>query len=107
MMHSTLHANSARYLADRVTVSVPYRSLCSSDQALVAVPRINLDRFGRRAFSCAGPSRWNSLPLHLRAQTVSVSIRKDLKTVFNCLHNFVRCVVIEIYTVNKLICCNT
>jgi len=30
---------------------VPYRTLRSADQALVVVPRIKLDRFGRRTFS--------------------------------------------------------
>ena len=55
-MHSAVHANSPRYLADRITPYVPHRSLRSADQALVCVPRVNLKRFGRRAFSCAGPA---------------------------------------------------
>jgi len=36
--------------AGHVTTYVPYRSLCSTDQTLVVVPRINLERFSRQAF---------------------------------------------------------
>ena len=46
-MHSAVHANIPRYLADRITPNVPHRSLRSADQALVCVPRVNLNRFGR------------------------------------------------------------
>ena len=42
-------------LADRVSAYVPSRSLRSADMSLLVVPRVNLERFGRRAFSCAGP----------------------------------------------------
>ena len=34
-MHSAVHANIPRYLADRITPYVPHRSLRSADQALV------------------------------------------------------------------------
>ena len=50
----------------RAIAYVPYRSLHSTDQALIVVPRNNLEYFGRRAFSCA--RLWNSLPLLLRTQ---------------------------------------
>ena len=66
MTHGAVHAN-----ADRVTPYVPYHSLPSAGQALVVVPRISLERFDRRAFSCAGHSLGNSLLLHLRTQCVS------------------------------------
>ena len=32
-----------------------------------------------RAFSCAGPSLWNALPLRLRTQQDSNHFRRDLK----------------------------
>ena len=53
-----------------------------SDELLgiTAVPRINLERYGRRAFSCAGPSLWNALPLGLRTQQDPDHFRRDLKT---------------------------
>ena len=81
-MHSSVHANIPRYLADRITPYVPHRSLRSADQALVCVPRVNLKRFGRRAFSCAGPALWNSLSFYLRKQQDSGHFKKDLKTFF-------------------------
>ena len=36
--------------------------------------------FGRRAFSVAGPTAWNSLPDYLRDPTPFDSFRRDLKT---------------------------
>ena len=33
---------------------------------LLCVPRHNLERYGRRSFSCAGPVLWNSLPEDMR-----------------------------------------
>ena len=80
LMHGTIHANTPRYLADRVSAYVPSRSLRSADMSLLVVPRVNLERFGRRAFSCAGPSLWNSLPCVLRTQQDVECFRRDLKT---------------------------
>ncbi len=34
--------------------------------ALLCVPRHNLERYGRRSISCAGPVLWNSLPEDMR-----------------------------------------
>ena len=79
-MHGAIHDNTPRYLADRVSAYVPSRSLRSADQSLLFVPRINLERFGRRAFSCAGPSLWNSPPLVLRTEQDVERFRRDLKT---------------------------
>ena len=40
-----------------------------------------LETYGRRAFSYAGPSAWNSLPAHLRSQNVTINnFRHSLKT---------------------------
>ena len=46
----------------------------------LVVPRVHSERFGRRAFSVAGPSLWNSLPLVLRTQKDDEHFRRDLKT---------------------------
>ena len=80
LVHGAIHVNTPRYLADRVSAYVPSRSLRSTDQSLLVVPRVNLERFGRRAFSCAGPSLWNSLPLVLRTEQDVEHFRRDLKT---------------------------
>ena len=76
LMQRAMQANSPRYLAESVTAFVPYRSLLSA----LVMPVINMERFGRRAFSCTGHSLWNSLLLHLRSHRVSGHFRKDLNT---------------------------
>ena len=80
LMHAAIHANTPRYLADRVSAYNPSRCLRSADQSLLEVPRVHSERFGRRAFSVAGPSLWNSLPLVLRTQKDDERFRRDLKT---------------------------
>ena len=68
------------YLSDRISTYTPARTLRSESQSLAVVPRINLERYGRRAFSCAGPTLWNALPLNLRTQQDPARFRRDLKT---------------------------
>ena len=80
LMHAAIHANTPRYLADRVSAYNPSRCLRSADQSLLEVPRVHSERFGRRAFSVAGPSLWSSLPLVLRTQKDDERFRRDLKT---------------------------
>ena len=80
LMHGAVHANTPCYLADRISPYVPCRSLRSADQFLIVVPKVNLERLGRRAFSCAGPTLWNSLPIGLRTQRDSKHFKRDLKT---------------------------
>ena len=52
----------------------------SSSGLLLDVPRINLERFGRRAFACAGPTLWNNLPTNLRVNDNHTQFKKLLKT---------------------------
>ena len=40
LMHGAVHANTPRYLADRISPYVPCRSLRSADQSLIVVPRV-------------------------------------------------------------------
>jgi len=58
---------------------IPYRS---ADQARVVVPRVNLERFGRRVFSWAESSPWKSHSLYteLRSERLSGHFREDPKT---------------------------
>ena len=62
LMHGAVHNRTPRYISDRIVTHAPSRSLRSATNSLVAVPRINMERYGRRSFSCAGPSLWNALP---------------------------------------------
>ena len=57
------------------------RHLRSAARGPLLTPRYYLSAYGRRAFSYAGPSAWNSLPEHLRAPDLTLnSFRHLLKT---------------------------
>jgi len=57
------------------------RHLHSSSRHHLTVPRHRLSTFGRRAFSVAGPTVWNSLPDSLRDPALSSDrFRQLLKT---------------------------
>ena len=64
-MANSVYSHTPRHLADRISAYVPRRSLRSADFSLLAVPKVSLERFGRRAFSCAVPSPRKALPLKL------------------------------------------
>jgi len=53
----------------------------SASSHQVSVPRYRLSTYGRRAFSVAGPTVWNSVPEDMRDPECSVdSYRQSLKT---------------------------
>jgi len=55
--------------------------LRSVNRQLLAVPRYQLNTYGRRAFSVAGATIWNSPPDFIRDPTISVDcFRRLLKT---------------------------
>ena len=55
--------------------------LCSTNRQLLAVPRYQLNTFGRRTFLVAGRKVWNSLPDFIRDPTISADcFRRLLKT---------------------------
>ena len=82
MVHSCLKGQAPQYLSDFCTPLSAVTSrqhLRSASRQLLDVPRYRLSSFGRRAFSVAGPSVWNSLPEYLRDLAVSRdSFRKQL-----------------------------
>ena len=51
-----------------VSAIVSRQRLRSAQQNTLVVPRYRLTTYGRRAFSVAGPTAWNSLPVALRAE---------------------------------------
>lgn len=50
------------YLSDLRKAYKPTRILISSGLNLSSKPSYNLNSYGKRAFSCAAPELWNSLP---------------------------------------------
>ena len=60
VVHTALYAGTPVYLASLLHRHSPRRTLRSGGGLLLDVPRVNLERYGRRAFACAGPTLWNS-----------------------------------------------
>ena len=68
------------YLSAALTAYHPSRSLRSSAEKLLKVPKFSLKTVGHRSFSYSAPSVWNSLPLELRNSPSLPQFKRDLKT---------------------------
>ena len=62
LVFRALHGLAPAYVSMLIMPYEPRRTLRSAGSAQLCVPRHNLERYGRRSFSCAGPVLWNSLP---------------------------------------------
>ena len=62
------------------TTIILYGIIRSAGSAQLCVPRHNLECYGRRSFSCAGPVLWNSLPESMRMADLLNSFKSQLKT---------------------------
>ena len=69
------------YMFDMIASYVPPRSVRSSNKNLLIVPDIRSE-MGRRSFSFAAPTFWNSLPQHIRSSD-SLSVFKGLLKTFS------------------------
>ena len=59
----------------------PHRSLRSSSDKLLCVPRVNLkSRAGARSFQYQAPCVWNSVPIQTRLSLPLTSFKSSLKT---------------------------
>ena len=65
LVHKALYEDKPEYLAARLHQYAPRRCLRSGSGLLPDVPRVNLERFGRRTLACAGPTLWNKLPTYV------------------------------------------
>ena len=87
LTYKALHGLAPRYMRDMLTHRLNTRTLRSSSQQLLYVPRWRLKSFGRRSFAVAGPVLWNQLPLHIKSAPNINIFKNRLKTyVFNCLY---------------------
>ena len=73
------YSSLPQYLSSRLDIYQPSRSLRSSNDRLLRVPRWKLKSFGYRSFSYQGPVVWNSLPTDLKLSS-SLSFKSRLKT---------------------------
>jgi len=84
LIYRCLHGTAPPYLMDScaATAEVTGRQhLRSATQWKLVVPCYRLNSFGRRHFSVAGPSTWNSLPDSLRDPELSFdTFKRQLKT---------------------------
>ena len=80
LVFRALHGLAPAYVSTLITPYQPRRALRSAGSAQLCVPRHNLERYGRRSFSCAGPVLWNSLPEDMRLADSLDSFKSHLKT---------------------------
>ena len=79
--YNFFNGTAPSYFSDLLTVYSPSRTLrTSSDTKLLCIPRINSVTYGKRSFSFAAPSLWNSLPMSIRHSLSISSFRRSLKT---------------------------
>ena len=69
-----------QYLSSSLSTYQPARTLRSSSEKLLVVPRVNLKAAGERSFSFAAPTVWNTLPNSLRNLTDLPQFKRELKT---------------------------
>lgn len=67
------------YLSDLLTPQVRNRTLRSSNQRLLEVPRSNYKHWGDRAFLVAAPRLWNKLPPNMHTITDLGLFKSKLK----------------------------
>lgn len=80
LVYKSLHGLAPTYLSDLLIGYKTGRTLRSSTQNLLKVPRTKLSQKGDRAFGVVAPKLWNSLPPHVRdADSVHV-FKVQLKT---------------------------
>jgi len=90
MMYCCLHGLAPRYLTDHLTPASDVASrlrLRSAHRHQLIVPHCRLNTYGRRAFSVAGLTVWNSLPGELRDPACGFdSFKQFLKTILFSLY---------------------
>jgi len=69
-----------KYLQDLIIDYTPSRKLRSASKCLLEVPKYNLKSYGKRAFSVAAPTLWNSIPIDIKTSTSIDIFKKKLKT---------------------------
>jgi hypothetical protein len=79
LTYKTLKNLQPSYLSDLLTPYVPSRNLRSLDKQLLTVPDIRSAN-GRRSFTFAAPTLWNSLPVALRSCPTLPIFLTELKT---------------------------
>jgi len=85
MTWKALNGRAPAYISDLLTPYTAARTLRSSNQALLSVPRCRLN-YGERAFSVAAPKLWNDLPVSIRELKHYDTFKAKLKTYLFNIH---------------------
>ena len=80
LVYKALNGMAPLYITELLSYRTCSRTLRSTDQKLLAVPKSRLKTYGDRAFSVAAPKLWNELPLDLRSLVTINLFKKHLKT---------------------------
>ena len=75
-----LNGLAPEYLLDLLTVKENARTLRSSSELLLCVPKSHYKLYGDRAFCVDAPTLWNKLPSDIRKSKSLVSFKKNVKT---------------------------
>ncbi len=78
--YKVLSTNQPVYLRELLTVQKNTRSLRSSCEIVLKVPKTKLKTAGDRSFSLAAPKIWNELPRSVKCAASLPLFKKDLKT---------------------------
>ena len=82
-IYKRLHGMRPIYLSEicrQSSSKAGRRHLRSANRGQLVVPRYRLTTDGRRTFSCAGPSAWNSFPEYLTVDTLTLDyFKRSLK----------------------------
>ena len=87
--YKALNGQAPVYLTELLHQKANTRTLRSSGELILAVPKYKLQTYGLNAFSVAAPTLWNKLPSHIRNSKSLNVFKKDVKTflfkqAFNC-----------------------
>ena len=80
LVYKALNGMAPLYITELLSYRTCSRTLRSTDQKFLAVPKSRLKTYGDRAFSVAAPKLWNELPLDLRSLDTINLFKKHLKT---------------------------
>ena len=78
--YKALNGIAPTYITDLLRRHIPARTLHSSSQNLLTVPRVRTETYGEKAFSCAAPRLWNNLPDSIKQSPTIDEFKAKLKT---------------------------
>ena len=80
LCYRVVHGLAPQYLCDLLMPYCQSRTLRSSSQSMLVIPKTRRKTYGDRAFSCFAPTLWNELPKDLKCATSIDSFKSLLKT---------------------------